>query len=154
MHSFCSMRTAMLLWNRFTNLLLWEWDKTHKNRSHVESSTYMLFKEAISRPRCSSGYCVCHWTLGSQVQTQLWRWIFMDGKNPKHVRFQVLTAASMMFRVVFWDILPCKMVVDRRFRGDGGSTNLWNFDRQSFYTAVYPRRQLWTPEARLRSEGN
>jgi hypothetical protein len=33
------------------------------------------------------------------------------------VRFQVLTAASMMFRVVFWDILPCKMIVDRRFRG-------------------------------------
>jgi hypothetical protein len=32
------------------------------------------------------------------------------------VRFQVLTAASMMFRVVFWDILPCKMIVDRRFR--------------------------------------
>jgi hypothetical protein len=33
------------------------------------------------------------------------------------MRFQVLTAASMMFRVVFWDILPCKMIVDRRFRG-------------------------------------
>jgi hypothetical protein len=33
------------------------------------------------------------------------------------VRFKVLTAASMMFRVVFWDILPCKMIVDRRFRG-------------------------------------
>jgi hypothetical protein len=32
------------------------------------------------------------------------------------VRFQVLTAACMMFRVVFWDILPCKMIVDRRFR--------------------------------------
>jgi hypothetical protein len=32
------------------------------------------------------------------------------------VRFQVLTAASMMFRIVFWDILPCKMIVDRRFR--------------------------------------
>jgi hypothetical protein len=31
------------------------------------------------------------------------------------VRFQVLTAASMMFRVVFWVILPCKMIVDRRF---------------------------------------
>jgi hypothetical protein len=29
------------------------------------------------------------------------------------VRFQVLTAASMMFRVVFWDILPCKLIVDR-----------------------------------------
>jgi hypothetical protein len=35
----------------------------------------------------------------------------------KHVRFQVLTAASMMFRIVFWDVLPCKIVVDRRFRG-------------------------------------
>jgi hypothetical protein len=26
-----------------------------------------------------------------------------------NVRFQVLTAASTMFRVVFWDIKPCKM---------------------------------------------
>jgi hypothetical protein len=34
-----------------------------------------------------------------------------------HVRFQVLTAASMMFRIVFWDVLPCKIIVDRRFRG-------------------------------------
>jgi hypothetical protein len=33
------------------------------------------------------------------------------------VRFQVLTAASMMFRIVFWDVLPCKTIVDRRFRG-------------------------------------
>jgi L-asparagine transporter-like permease len=32
------------------------------------------------------------------------------------VRFQVLTAASMMIRVVFWVILLCKMIVDRRFR--------------------------------------
>jgi len=23
----------------------------------------------------------------------------------------------MMFRIVFWDVLPCKMIVDRRFRG-------------------------------------
>jgi hypothetical protein len=28
------------------------------------------------------------------------------------VRFQVLMAASMMFRIVFWDVLPCKMIVD------------------------------------------
>jgi len=35
----------------------------------------------------------------------------------KFVRFEVLTAASMMFRIVFWDVLPCKMIVDRRFRG-------------------------------------
>jgi hypothetical protein len=35
----------------------------------------------------------------------------------KFVRFQVLTAASMMFRIVFWDVMPCKIIVDRRFRG-------------------------------------
>jgi hypothetical protein len=33
------------------------------------------------------------------------------------MRFQVLTAESMMFRIVFWDVLPCKMIVDRHFRG-------------------------------------
>jgi hypothetical protein len=34
----------------------------------------------------------------------------------KDVRFQVLTAASMKFRV-FWDVLPCSQVdVNRRFR--------------------------------------
>jgi hypothetical protein len=33
------------------------------------------------------------------------------------VRFQVLTAASMKFRFVYWDVLPCKIIVDRRFRG-------------------------------------
>jgi hypothetical protein len=39
------------------------------------------------------------------------------------VRFQVLTAASMMFRAVFWVILPCKMIVDRRFRGAYSGTS-------------------------------
>jgi hypothetical protein len=24
-----------------------------------------------------------------------------------------------MFRFVFWDVLPCKIIVDRRFRGTG-----------------------------------
>jgi hypothetical protein len=38
--------------------------------------------------------------------------------NPTvHVRFQVLTATSMKFRV-FWDVAPCSHVdVNRRFRG-------------------------------------
>jgi hypothetical protein len=42
------------------------------------------------------------------------------------VRFQVLTAAIMMFRIVFWDILPCKIIVVRRFiiPDDGGRTHL------------------------------
>jgi hypothetical protein len=29
-----------------------------------------------------------------------------------HVRFKVLTAASMKFRFVFWDVLACKIIVD------------------------------------------
>jgi hypothetical protein len=29
------------------------------------------------------------------------------------VRFQVLTAASIKFRIVFWDVMPCKIIVDR-----------------------------------------
>jgi hypothetical protein len=33
------------------------------------------------------------------------------------VRFKVLTEASMKFRFVLWDVLPCKIIVDRRFRG-------------------------------------
>jgi hypothetical protein len=32
-----------------------------------------------------------------------------------YVRFQVLTAASMMFRAVFWVVLPCKIIVDNHF---------------------------------------
>jgi hypothetical protein len=37
--------------------------------------------------------------------------------NVSVLRFQVLTAASMKFRV-FWDVAPCSHVeVDRRFRG-------------------------------------
>jgi hypothetical protein len=34
-----------------------------------------------------------------------------------YLRFQVLTAASMKFRIVFWDILLCKIIVDRRLKG-------------------------------------
>jgi hypothetical protein len=36
--------------------------------------------------------------------------------NFRHfVRFQVLTAASMKLRIVFWDVLPCKIIVDDRY---------------------------------------
>jgi hypothetical protein len=28
-----------------------------------------------------------------------------------YVRFQVLTAVSVKFRFVFWDVLPCKIIV-------------------------------------------
>jgi hypothetical protein len=33
----------------------------------------------------------------------------------RFVRFQVLTAASMKFRFVFWDVLRCKTIVDNYF---------------------------------------
>jgi hypothetical protein len=48
-------------------------------------------------------------------------------KTGLNERFQILTAASMKFRV-FWDVVPCSQVdVDRRFRDaycpdDGDST--------------------------------
>jgi len=29
--------------------------------------------------------------------------------------FTVLTAASMKFRIVFWDVLPCKIIVNNYF---------------------------------------
>jgi hypothetical protein len=48
---------------------------------------------------------------------------------------------SKMFRAVFWVVLPCKMIADRRFIGAYCRTHLSNVGRQSFYTAVQPRRQ-------------
>jgi hypothetical protein len=42
---------------------------------------------------------------------------------------------EMKFRLVFWDVLPCKMTVDRCFRG------VYCLHYQGW---VYPRRQLWT----------
>jgi hypothetical protein len=54
--------------------------------------------------------------------------MFMIGKGHSlfkgqvnYVRFQVLTAASMIFRIVFWDVLPCKMII---IPDNGGSTHL------------------------------
>jgi hypothetical protein len=49
---------------------------------------------------------------------------------------------------VFWDIAPCSLVVDRRFRSSccrdcGGSKHLWNVGMlQRDYTALYPWRLL------------
>jgi hypothetical protein len=62
----------------------------------------------------------------------------------------------LKFRAVFLVVLPCKMIFDRRFRGayclhHQGWIHPWWWrqsiilhGRQSFYTAVQPRRQLWT----------
>jgi hypothetical protein len=62
----------------------------------------------------------------------------------KYVRFQVLTAASMKFRFVLSDVLPCKIIVERRFRGTcclphrpgyGGSTSVTSAD--NYFTRQY-----------------
>jgi hypothetical protein len=34
-----------------------------------------------------------------------------------NVRFQVLTTASMKFRIFLWNVPLCKIIIDRRFRG-------------------------------------
>jgi hypothetical protein len=43
------------------------------------------------------------------------------------------------FRFVFCDVLPCKLIVDRRFRG-----TCCLHHRGWFYTAIHPRKQIWT----------
>jgi hypothetical protein len=40
-----------------------------------------------------------------------------------------------------WDVLPCKLIVDWRFRGTCCLHYPW---WQLFYMAVHPRRQFWT----------
>jgi hypothetical protein len=52
------------------------------------------------------------------IRVLLTKWTQQASSNQQRsfMRFQVLTAASMI-RAVFWVILPCKMIVDRRFRG-------------------------------------
>jgi hypothetical protein len=69
------------------------------------------------------------------------------------VGFQVLTAASMMFRVVFWVILPCKMIIDRRFRGayclhHQGWVSQARKDR-GLYRSPVPRRPVVVRDDRL-----
>jgi hypothetical protein len=50
------------------------------------------------------------------------------------------------FRFVFWDVLPCKIIVDRRFRGTYCLHHQGDEIIRLFYAAVglHPRRQIWT----------
>jgi hypothetical protein len=59
---------------------------------------------SIIKPLMSSGNYMYHLL----YQSITLNFVFMPSKV---VRFQVLTAASMMFRAVFWVVLPCKMIV-------------------------------------------
>jgi hypothetical protein len=56
-----------------------------------------------------------HDTLGSNLEVDdLVVLVERDEKTPVH---RILVKRIMKFRIVFWDVLPCKMIVDRRFRG-------------------------------------
>jgi hypothetical protein len=50
-----------------------------------------------------------------------WVALYLVIVTRKDVRFQVLTAANMKFRFVFWDVPPCKII---HRPDDGGSTYL------------------------------
>jgi hypothetical protein len=46
-------------------------------------------------------------------------------KWPSDMHVSTETAsASMKFRIFFWDVLPCKIIVDRSIPDDGGITYL------------------------------
>jgi hypothetical protein len=59
------------------------------------------------------------WTLSQRTQRVPYSHVLFifTSKRWDYVRFKVLTAASTKFRIVFWDVLPCKIIADRRFRG-------------------------------------
>jgi hypothetical protein len=56
-------------------------------------------------------------TSETSVENYFSRQYIPEDKSTTYVKFQVLTAASMMFRIGFWNVLPCKIIIDRRFRG-------------------------------------
>jgi hypothetical protein len=57
------------------------------------------------------------------------------GSSPQSVLWLV---SYCRYSSIALDAILLSLIPDR------GSTHLWNVGRQSFYTAVYPRRQLWT----------
>jgi hypothetical protein len=63
----------------------------------------------MSYQQCSHQMVTWEWTVVSLLL--IWSSICVDTIRLQPVRFQVLTAASMMFRAVFWGVLPCKMII-------------------------------------------
>jgi hypothetical protein len=46
-----------------------------------------------------------------------WYWIHGEGIEKLNSLITSVKHTCKMFRAVFWVVLPCKMIVDRRFRG-------------------------------------
>jgi hypothetical protein len=85
------------------------------NRSTTDQIFYIYIHQILEKKRQYNGtvhwLCIDFKKAYSSVKREVLYSILTD------VRFQVLTAASMMFRTVFWDVLPCKIIVDQHIRG-------------------------------------
>jgi hypothetical protein len=77
--------------------------------------------------------------MGVFLKTWKHDWVASHWTSSYCVRFQVLTVASMKFRIVFWDVLPCKIIVDQRFR----RTCCLHLQGWSLISR-HPRRQFWS----------
>jgi hypothetical protein len=78
------------------------------------------------------------WT--KQNQNVSPRWLLGNDLSWFRTETWAVIRPSVNCIFVFWDVLPCKIIFDLRFRG----MYLWNVGRQLFYTALHPRRQIWT----------
>jgi hypothetical protein len=64
----------------------------------------------------------------------------------------------MMFRFVFWDVLPCKIIVDRRFialmmeAARTSETQVDNYFTRQYITQVKVKQSRYTPWRRLGGE--
>jgi hypothetical protein len=70
----------------------------------------------------------------------IFTWSLQTGKRGVHFycSLKMMTqTTSIKFRVVFWDILPCKMIVDRRFRG------AWELEISHFNKIVWKSSPMW-----------
>jgi hypothetical protein len=54
-------------------------------------------------------------TLTEERRSSLPSWVLYTSGSQTELA-QQRAVAFIMFRIVFWDVLPCKMIVDRRFR--------------------------------------
>jgi hypothetical protein len=84
------------------------WEAVAPSTSH-----FILVCDDFSIPNVSD----ILFALSPSVQIHTFMLLNILYNNFNSVRFQVLTAASTKFRIVLWDVLLCKIIVDRRFRG-------------------------------------
>jgi hypothetical protein len=139
-----------------------------KQQSHLGECwhrlyTYKLKFEAFTSTKCKevfSGHRLCK----CAVTIQHFRVNLLNHLNPMlvqlifkgSVRTSKRTPHLTITNINLWDFkFPRRRVWSSDLssglccRDDGGSMYLWNVGRQLFYTAVHPRRQIWTSNINL-----